>query len=289
MRRASFSIATALLLAAPSAFAQDKAACLAATAKAQDLRDVHKLLATRAQLQICAASSCPTVVQNDCRTWLDEVEVAIPTVAISAVDDTGAALVNVKVWVDGKAFATRLGRPLELDPGRHRLHFEGATGGTSDKEVTLVDGEKNKPLSIVLSRPTDATAAPEEPPPDPHVDEPDAPTEASSASPLRTAGWILGGVGLGGLVLGGVFGALAIDSKATANCDSGNLCDADGLQSARSFALGSTTAFIIGGVLVATGITLVLVAPKTGPKPTARVDVAPLVGSTWGAALVGRF
>jgi hypothetical protein len=282
MRRRFALAALASTLFATNAMAQDKAACLEASAKAQDLRDAHKLLATRDQLQICAADACPNVVREDCKTWLDEVDRAIPTVTITAKDDAGAPLVNVKVVIDGKVATSRLGGTIEVDPGKHHFHFEGAGGGVWNQDLIVGQGEKGKPIAIVLTRPT--ASAGEQPPPDDDETPPDTSLRGSSSgSGLRTAGFVVGGVGVGGLLLGGIFGILAIDAKSSANCDAAGFCDADPLDRAKAMALGSTVSLIVGGALLATGLTLVLVAPRT-PKAEASLQLGPW-GTTRGAGL----
>lgn len=85
------------------------------------------------------------------------------------------------------------------------------------------------------------------------------------------AGWTIAIVGIvGGVTLGSAFGIDAKSKLDTSNgppynC-SGSLCDnQQGVtlrQQALDSANASTVAFIVGGVLLATGITLVLVAPK---------------------------
>lgn len=283
MKRSAMAIATIALTVAGTAGAQDKAACVDASAKAQDLRDLHRLVETREQLRICASESCPKAVLTDCTTWLAEVERAIPSITISAIDDDGGALVNVKVWVDGHLVGTRLGGDFDIDPGPHKIHLEGINGGTADRQVTVVEGERARPLRLVLSSPQDATATPVIEPAVPVCDD----ASRGDAPALRAAGWVTLSAGAGGLALGALFGGLALGSKSNASCDAG-FCDATALDRARAQATVSTVGFVVGGVLAAAGITLVLVAPR-GKKHTAALEIAPAVGAAWGAALSGRF
>lgn len=86
-------------------------------------------------------------------------------------------------------------------------------------------------------------------------------------SPLRTAGFVTVGVGAVGLVVGGVFGAMAMskNDEAASLCE-GKACSSpralELTDSARSSAGVSTAAFVVGGVLAAGGVTLILLAPK---------------------------
>lgn len=276
------------MASAASAGAQDKAACLEASSQAQVLRDAHKLVETRAKLRICAHQECPTVVQQDCATWLEEVEKSLPTVVLSATDEAGRALVNVKVTIDGKVVASQLdGVAMPLDPGQHRVRLEAVSGAFYDRQLTIKEGEKKRPIAVVLGRPAE-DAPPDEAPKVVEAPPDEAPPSASSGSGLRVAGFIVGGVGLAGLAVGTVFGVLAMGSKSDAACTTDGYCAPGPLADARSQATVSTVSLIAGGVLLATGITLVLVAPKSAPTESAlRLELSPMVGASYAGLLAG--
>jgi hypothetical protein len=281
--------ASASLLCAPPVLADDKAVCLDASMKGQTLRDSKKLLEARDQFRICAHAQCPAVVQTDCATWLDAVEKSLPTVVVTARDGAGAPLLDVKVTVDGAPFATTLdGRALPMNPGAHKFHFELADGTSQDVESIVTEGTQNQLVSGVLKH-----AAPEPPPPPPPTTPPPpilpatpppvAPAEGSNA--WRTAGLVAGGVGVAGLVVGTIFGIVAISDKSSANC-ANNLCDAGPLSSARSAAKVSDVGLIAGGVLFAGGAALLLWGPS-GHAQAGQVTLAPSVGASDGGVVVG--
>ncbi len=117
---------------------------------------------------------------------------------------------------------------------------------------------------------------------------------AHGSSSLRTAGFVVGGVGVAGLALGAVTGILSVDKASTvrAHCNTTTYdCDPEGLDAAQAgqvLSPLSTVGFIAGGVLAATGVVLVILGGK-GHKSTSASWV-PLVGPTFaGAGLVGRF
>lgn len=98
----------------------------------------------------------------------------------------------------------------------------------------------------------------------------------------RTAGLVLAGTGLVGLVVGGTFGVLAImnENQARKVC-TGSTCAAgsDGvMHSNRAVTFGtvSTVGFVAGSVLLATGVVLYLTAPAS--DHTAKVQVSPTYG-----------
>ncbi|MGD0527039.1 MAG: hypothetical protein ABSE49_17980 [Polyangiaceae bacterium] len=280
------------------AWAVDKAQCFDAASQGQTLRDAHKLLQARDQLRICASQSCPAQVQKDCSSWLDAVEQGLPTVVISAKDGSGKDLIDVAVTVDGQPFAAKVtGDAIAIDPGSHTFHFQTADGTGSDQQVLVREGVKNQTVDVTFATPAapGAPAAPATPastaPGLPQVP-PAADTAPGQGSAWKTVGWIAGGVGVVALGVGSVFGAMAISDKNNAHCDATNACDAGPLSSARSASTVSTIGVIAGGVLVAGGLTLVLVAPKASHPPDAvgLLRVAPLVGpGQAGAALTGSW
>ena len=127
-----------------------------------------------------------------------------------------------------------------------------------------------------------------------------APETASAPDPAfayHVGGIVTGAVGLVALGVGSVFGLIAgsnLHDSNTTHCDINDTCDAVGLQlraSAKDAALASTIFFIAGGVALAAGITIFLLAPHK-KKPTGAVFgyVAPAVGDGYyGAVLGGAF
>jgi hypothetical protein len=282
--------------AAPSA-PPDKAACLAASNKAQDLRDAHKLVEAREQLRICAQQACPGVVAKDCLTWLDAVEQGLPTVVVSAKDPAGRDLFDVKVTADGQPLTSKLaGDALPMNPGPHAFHFELADGTVLDQQVLVREGLKNQNVAVVLGKAAPAPAAGAAPAGPTSGAQPDTTPAADSGGgiPWRTVGWITGGVGVAGVALGSIFGVMAMSDKNGAHCDASGACDPGKLSDANSAATISTVGFIAGGVLLAGGAALVLFGPS-GSAPAsaapasggATLKLAPLVGARDAGLLLG--
>ena len=197
----------------------------------------------------------------------------------------------MKVSIDGKVVNTQLdGVAISLDPGTHRVRLEAVSGAFYDRQVVIKEGEQKRLIAVVLAKPAeevppDAAPKPVETPPDTPPDE--APP-VSHGSGLRVAGFVVGGVGLGGLVLGTVFGVLAIGSKDQAACTPDGYCAPGPLADARSQATVATVGLVSGGVLLATGITLILVAPKSAPTESAlRLELSPVLGGSYAGLLAG--
>jgi hypothetical protein len=117
---------------------------------------------------------------------------------------------------------------------------------------------------------------------------------ASTSSPLRTIGLVVGGVGIVGLGVSAYLGlhgkGLYKDSNLDGHCGADDKCDSTGLElrdSAVRETDGATVALVAGGVLTAAGVTLFIVGGAKGAQASAaRVEAAPAVGPGLGAMLV---
>ncbi len=255
MKRAILLVDLASAALASPARADERAACVEAASNGQTLRDAHKLIEARDQFRVCASAGCPSVVQSDCAAWLDAAEKGLPTVVFAARSDGGADLIDVKVILDGQPLLTKLqGAAVAINPGPHTLHFEAAGGATVDQTVMIKEGEKDRAIAVVLSTsPGAPSAGPPLAPgstPIPASPSTPAPPESQTAATWRTLGWVLGGAGVVGIVVGVAFGVEAMAKKSDANCANG-FCDAGPLSDARSAGNVSTIGFIAGGALAA--------------------------------------
>jgi hypothetical protein len=110
---------------------------------------------------------------------------------------------------------------------------------------------------------------------------------------LRTAGIVLGGVGLVGIGTSMALGLLAKNKNDEANvsCGPATCSTKQGFTAehdAVSFANAATVTFIAGAAILATGVTLYVVAPRS--RSTASLTLAPQVASrAAGVALYARF
>ncbi len=113
---------------------------------------------------------------------------------------------------------------------------------------------------------------------------------------MRTAGIVVGVVGILGVGTSIALGAVAKSKNSDANAAcSGSICRSqagvDAAHSAGSFATGSTVAFVAGLGLVATGVVLYIAAPGRSSTPSSSAFfLAPHVGPTGaGLSLHGAF
>lgn len=129
----------------------------------------------RTALAQCTTSACPAVIRTQCADWLADLEARMPTIVLGARDVAGHDIARVRVMFDGRELTTVLdGRPVEVDPGSHRLRFDAEGHRGLEMDLVVRTGEKNRLVSAVLE--------PEHPsPPGPAED---APTKRSLVLPI---------------------------------------------------------------------------------------------------------
>lgn len=275
-----------------------KKECIDANVQGQAQQQAGKFRAARTALQLCASSACPASVRDDCASRLDALEKVIPSVVFLAKDPSGHEFTDVSVKIDGEPLADRLdGTALAVDPGQHTFTFELQGRPTFTHSLMVHEGDRAIHERVVVPAETVPAAMPEPAPPAPiaptqpvtvetPVVTPVAPSSAGQGQ--RVAGIVLSAVGVAGLGVGGVLGALTGVSWSSSkdNCNltqcpnrAQALSDRD---AALTMATGSNIAFAAGGVLLAAGIVVFLTAPHGGRT----VGVLPNAG---GATLVGSF
>jgi hypothetical protein len=182
---------------------------------------------------------------------------------------------------DGVALGTpSLGVALPVDPGDHVIVARTPDGLKHESRFALARGEHRAlvvDLSIPSRPPTSAGPPPPAPPPKPVVSE----------SPVRLGAWIAGGIGVVGLAVGGVAGALVLGDKSSvdAHCRADFACDPIGLDAsrrARTMGIVSDVGFAVGALGIGTAVVLFLQPPST-PAPIWR----PLAAMTAQGGIVG--
>jgi hypothetical protein len=213
---------------------------------------------------------------------------------------------DVRVIRDGiELMAASLGMPLPLDPGEHVVTTQVAGGPVVEQRITLARGErKTVEVEVKVAEP-ELVAAPSPAPPPPSRPATMAPSATVSAarsapsastvdagmSGRRIGAFIAGGLGVAGLALGGVTGAVALSKKSTIeeHC-LGTVCDAEGKAAADDAKLPgllSTVGFGVGIAGLTAGIALWWTEPSPGevggsPRGVrAMVDIGP-AGATAG-------
>jgi hypothetical protein len=149
-------LALATSLDSRSAAADDapKDVCIDAHSRGQDAREQGKLSMARMLFITCAQSQCPTLVQDDCARFADELDRLQPWLSFAARDVQGNDLPDTAVYLDEQLLLTRLdeGKSHAVDPGKHLVRFSHAG---RDELVTLVlgAGEKGRTVTATFATP----------------------------------------------------------------------------------------------------------------------------------------
>jgi tetratricopeptide (TPR) repeat protein len=210
------------------------------------------------------------------------------------------SMAGFEVHLDGVVVMTgMLNSDVAIDPGQHAVEAIAPGYKSYKTTVTVNPHADRKTVTIPALEPEPHTAPSA-------VTAPPAPTLTPSPSPpasgwgaQRTAGVIVAGAGVVGVVIGAVFGSetLSKKSSATPHCSGDPMqCDAEGValnQDAKNAATISTVGFIAGGVFVAGGAVLFLTArPNSAAKSSTAlaVNLHSLVGvGTAGLGLGGTW
>jgi hypothetical protein len=217
-----------------------KVQCVEANEKAQALRQEESLLAARASLTVCLAAACPGPVRQDCAELMAEVDRAMPTVVFEVLDRAGQEVHGVSLLVDGTLEPRALdGAPVEMDPGTHEIVFTAKAGTRITETIVVHEGEKDR---RVIARATERELG------------------GLPLSGRTISGLTMAGLGVVGITTGAVLGLVAKSTYDAASChDNPGNCTTAGaseISTAHGQAAASTVSFIVGGALLAGGVTL---------------------------------
>lgn len=236
-------------------------ACASASEEGQVLRDRGELRAARALLVKCAAETCPGVIRKDCAEWLEAVDRKMPSITPRVRDDAGRDLTDVRLLADGEVLATTLdGRAISIDPGPRRLRFERAGAPPAEEAIVVREGEKNRPIDVVLGPAASARPAP---PPAPSGEPPD--TGGGFRVPI--ASWVLAGVAVAGAGSFVFFGVRAKGEVDEMRSSCAPFCEPARVDAARRDALIANISLGVGAAALVAGGVLVLVSQPASTSP----------------------
>lgn len=164
------------------------------------------------------------------------------------------------------------GGPIAIDAGTHAVVATAPGRTTWTGSVTTKDGDTT---ALTIPELVDPNPAP---PPQPIIVVKPAPAPPPPKSTQKTLAYVAGGVGVAGIAVGAIAGAIAISKKGSANdiCASSTYhfhcptqAGADAWSSAQTAGNVSSVGFIVGGALLAAGIVLWITAPSNKPVTTA--------------------
>lgn len=274
-----------IVLAAPASRAGDPTLddCIRGNEQAISLGRYERLREAREQLLVCAAPSCPVEIRDQCERRLIELNASIPTIVFEPKDAAGNDLATVTVSMDGKPLADRLeGTPIAIDPGQHSFHFESPGLVPVDRSFVLHQGEKERHERIAFAAPTPPAAAPVT-----------APEGGRSDGGPRWPAIAALGAGAAGLVVGSVFGVVALGDanglKGQAGCpDSCPPSAHSQIDTLHAHQWASDIALGVGVVGVVAGAVLLLTSHATDAARVSRAAEWFDLGAG-GAGLRGTF
>lgn len=207
------------------------------------------------------------------RDRLNVLETRIPRLTVSLAQ---SAPPGTTVKCDGKALgADEVGTPVPRDPGEHTC-------------VAVAPGRQEKPQTVTLKESStgELTVAPGDPIPVGPVGG-DVQPLPQSGSGKRTAGFIVGGIGVASLVFAGISGVIILNEKSTADsgCPGKTNCSPDALSAIsanKTWLPINMVAWIVGVAGVGTGAYLVITGKDD--KPAARVGAMLLPGGAGAGA-----
>lgn len=158
-----------------------------------------------------------------------------------------------------------LGTPLPVDPGEHEVVVTLPGKAPKSFQVFVVEGE-SKTLDVLGAGTTG--------------DEGGASATVDNSSGNQTLGFVFGGIGIAGVVIGSVTGIMALGKQSTVDdeCDGNGLCSKEGADAASSgstLATVSTISWVVGALGIGAGAYFLLSGEKEGPKTGFRAGFTP--------------
>jgi hypothetical protein len=263
--------------------AGDKEACAGAAEQAQKFRSDKKLLSARERLIACSRDVCPAVIRKDCVKWLPDVEAALPTIIVRVRDAQNKDVINVKVSVDGEPFAAVLdGTAHPVDPGPHTFRYEAPGTDAIEEQVLVSQGEKDRVLKVLLAP---AGSKPPEPTHKPTVPDESAPPPATEGSKPSALPWVIGAIGVAGLVTFGIFetvGQLGYADLKNGCGSTPQKCAPSAVDPLRIELGVAFVGLIVGVVGVGTAAGILLFRSSPAKAAAKHFDLVPLAGGAYG-------
>jgi hypothetical protein len=237
--------------------------------------------------------------QMRAQTLLDE---NLPRLAKLTVNVEAPAGSQYQVVIDGKALpGAMIGVARPIDPGAHEVGASGSGLQPVSESITLPEGETDSLTLTLLPAPTSAAPVADTgtgaPPPATDLATTD-PGSGKSNKGLKVGGYTALAVGGLGIIAGSAFGVSATNKRNELDnqcpdkqCPPSAQSDLDAVKSSATV---STVGFAVGGVGIAAGTALLIVATKgKRERPVARraphrVRVTPVLG-LGSVSLEGRF
>ncbi|MEY4579724.1 MAG: hypothetical protein RL701_4427 [Pseudomonadota bacterium] len=267
------------LLASPeSVLAQsDAATCVSAHADAQVFRNRGAFVSAHERLLLCARSSCPKPIADDCATWLGALEDSLASIVLAVSDEQGRDLIDVRVTANGVKLTDQAdGRAISMDPGLYTLRFSAEWHAPAELSIAIRQSEKNRIVRVQLRTRSELPAVTVTEHDEPAATSPaPTPTTPHTASTIPIATYVLGATTLIGAGMYAYFGLTGLEKEhkvrdLPADAPCGSLCG----EGKRAYVLADIGLGI--AVASAAGAIATFVLLRETDPSSARVGILPL-------------
>jgi hypothetical protein len=238
------------------------------------------------------AANAPPAFTTALQRAQQVLDKALPRIAVIHVAVAAPPGTKIALSVDGEKISdVFIDADRPTDPGLHTVQASSPGFYPASTKVALKDSETKRIELKLEADPNYKVAV--APTPTPETPTPIAPPP-EEPPPSRVPAYAAFGVGGAGVVVGTITGIMALGRKsdATTNCPqsrciAGSQGEAD-LSAAKTLGTASTVGFIVGGVVIATGVVLLFTSSSSTPPATrASLPPAPAVRPELGLGYAG--
>jgi hypothetical protein len=254
VRRAfAYTLLGSLVLSARAARSQAPDATCEAVERTEGIRNDGHYRKARALLLECVNAQCGGDVRRRCATTLQKLDAVTPSIVVRAAEPTGDDLTDVSVSLGSEQLVGSLdGIAIPVDPGEHTFTFTRAGHPAVVQTLTISQGEKFRPIDVVIG---------EAPSLEHSETEPVVSPASSGASERAVATGTLIGIGLVGL---GSFAWLGLRARSgekdLESCDPA--CSDGAVDSVQARYVLANVSLGVGVVALGTATWLLLTAPS---------------------------
>lgn len=127
-------------------------ACVSAYTQGQQREEAGRLREAQELFSSCSKPTCGPFLHEECVERYKEIDTQIPTLVPIVTDETGEALIDVQVRVDGSLLTSKAdGRAVRIDPGKHELTFSADGGLLAIRKITIVRGQRDRRICVRVS------------------------------------------------------------------------------------------------------------------------------------------
>ncbi len=242
-----------------------------------------------------APAGSPQAFVNAVEDARKEVDAIAGRIAEAVINVNGVSAADTPaVTLDDAPFPNAaLGIKRAVDPGDHVVKATAKGYKPGEAHFTVAPAAE---ATATITLEVDPNANVVQPPPPGSTEPPPVAPAGNGKSINKTIGYAALGVGAAGVVVGSIFGILAISahSSIAGTCTNGSCPPSDNsdISSYHTKGTVSTIGFIVGGVGLAAGAILILTAPKAHADAQIGAStptfISPYIGPG-SAGVVGRF